>query len=99
MIRISVNLVFFIKFKLDINYLGTNVNNQGYRPILVSLNAIDYWLAGGLNPVYYHADIFLFYICLLVLLFFFFKNIFNNAEKEIGNWQLAIGKVSKSPVL
>src|SRR3977135_2327513 len=40
-------------FFTDIKYFGTNVTNQGYRPIVVSLNAIDYWLAGGINPVYF----------------------------------------------
>src|SRR5882724_7320570 len=63
-------------FFTDIKYFGTNINNQAYRPIVVSLNAIDYWMAGGLNPVYFHADIFVSYIALLVLLFFLFKNIF-----------------------
>src|ERR1017187_6221042 len=66
-------------FFTDIKYFGTNVNNQTYRPIVVSLNAIDYWLAGGLNPVYFHADIFVSYIALLVLLFFLFKSIFNTS--------------------
>src|ERR1022692_3455083 len=66
-------------FFTDIKYFGTNINNQGYRPIVVSLNAIDYWLAGGLNPVYFHADIFVSYIALLVLMFVVFKNIFNNS--------------------
>ena len=60
-------------FFTDIKYFGTNVNNQAYRPIVVSLNAIDYWMAGGLNPVYFHADIFVSYLVLLVLLFFLFK--------------------------
>ena len=66
-------------FFTDIKYFGTNPGNQGYRPILVSLNAIDYWLAGGLNPVYFHADIFLSYIVLLVLLFFMFQKILDTA--------------------
>src|SRR5438874_4607488 len=59
-------------FFTDIKYFGTNITNQAYRPILVSLNAIDYWWAGGLKPAYFHADIFLSYIVLLVLLFFLF---------------------------
>src|ERR1039457_5326481 len=66
-------------FFTDVKYFGTNGNNQGYRPIVVSLNAIDYWLAGGLNPVCFHADIFVSYIALLVLLFLLFKNIFQKS--------------------
>src|SRR5438105_2141537 len=49
-------------FFTDIKYFGTNVSNRGYRPIVVLLNAIDYRVAGGLKPVYYHADIFVSYI-------------------------------------
>lgn len=69
-------------FFTDIKYFGTNPGNQGYRPILVSLNAIDYWLAGGYDPVYFHTSIFLSYLVLLVLLFLFFKRIFATASKE-----------------
>lgn len=64
-------------FFSDIKYYGTNPGNQGYNPVLVSLNAIDYWLAGGLIPVYFHADIFTTYIVLLGLIFILCNYIFN----------------------
>ena len=60
-------------FFTDIKYCGTNPGNRGYRPVVVSLNAIDYWLAGGLNPVYFHVDIFLSYLVLLVCCSLCFK--------------------------
>lgn len=63
--------------------------NQGYNPVLVSLNAIDYWVAGGLNPVYFHCSIFLSYLCLLFLLFFLFKKIFDYSF-EVNNKLLAL---------
>jgi len=73
-------------FFTDIKYFGTNVNNQAYRPVLVSLNAIDYWLAGGLKPVYFHVDVFISYLVLLILLFLLFKNIFQKSkELKKGN--------------
>ena len=72
-------------FFTGIKYSGTNPGNQGYRPILVMQNAIDYWLAGDLNPVYFHAHIFLSYLMLLVLLSFFFKNIFNVTLEDKRN--------------
>ncbi len=77
-------------FFTDIKYSGTNPGNQGYRPILVSLNAIDYWLAGELKPVYFHVHIFLSYVILLVLVFFFFNNIFDLASKDDKNKYLAL---------
>src|ERR1035438_5098906 len=66
-------------FFTDIKYFGTNPDNQGYRPVLVSLNAIDYWLAGGLNSIYFHVDIFFFYIVQLVLMYFMILKILNAA--------------------
>src|ERR1035438_4044121 len=40
-------------FFTGIKYFGTTPGNQGYRPVWVSLNAIDYWLGNGYNPLYY----------------------------------------------
>ena len=62
-------------FFTDIKYFGTTPGNQGYRPMLPTLCAIDYWIAGGLKPVYMHADIFFFYLVQLVLMFFMFRKI------------------------
>lgn len=82
-------------FFTDIKYYGTNPGNQGYNPILVTLNTIDYWLAGGLNPVYFHVSIFISYIFLLVLLFFLIKKIldvsFENKTTNAFASLLAVG--------
>lgn len=77
-------------FFTDIKYYGTNLGNQGYNPILVSLNAIDHWLAGEYNPVYFHASIFFWYILQLVLMFYLFKNIFNLTASNEQNALLAL---------
>lgn len=77
-------------FFTDIKYSGTNPGNQGYRPLLVTQNAIDYWLGGDLKPEIFHADIFLFYLILLGLLYILFKNIFNVAMKSETNKLLAL---------
>ncbi|TAL56948.1 MAG: hypothetical protein EPN85_14670 [Bacteroidetes bacterium] len=77
-------------FFTDIKYSGTNPGNQGYRPLLVMSNAIDYWLAGELDPVYFHAHIFLSYILLLILMFFLLKNIFSTAGQDESNRLLAL---------
>lgn len=74
-------------FFTDIKYYGTNPGNQGYNPMLVTLNAIDYWLAGDLNPVYFHASIFFWYLIQLILMYFMFIRIFNYVNKETDyNW-------------
>ncbi|NUM50618.1 MAG: tetratricopeptide repeat protein [Flavobacteriales bacterium] len=72
-------------FFTDIKYYGTNPGNQGYNPMLVTLNAIDYWWAGELNPVYFHVSIFLWYMVQLVVMYFLFLNIFRLIEKKNQN--------------
>jgi len=64
-------------FFTDVKYYGTMPTNRGYNPILVSLNAIDYWLAGGLDVRYFHTSIFISYLFLLFLLYLLIRNIFN----------------------
>ncbi len=62
--------------------------NRAYRPIVTLLNAIDYSIAGELNPLYFHLSIFLWYLIQLVLMFFFFKKIFD----------LSFGRPKKGPL-
>ena len=50
--------------------------NQTYRPVITSLNAIDYWVAGGLNPVVFHWHIYLEFLLLLVFLYLVMLNVF-----------------------
>jgi len=50
--------------------------NQSYRPVVTSLNAIDYWIADGLNPTVFHWHIYLEFLLLLVLMFQIFSKIF-----------------------
>jgi tetratricopeptide (TPR) repeat protein len=69
-------------FFTDIKYYGTNPGNQGYNPMLVALNAFDYWLAGDLNPVYFHASIFFWYILQLILMYLLFIRIFKYVDKD-----------------
>ena len=66
-------------FFTDIKYFGTTPGNQGYRPMLTTLCAIDYWIAGGLKPIYFHADIFFFYLVQLILMFFMIRKILDLA--------------------
>ncbi len=49
--------------------------NQMYRPLFTLSIAIDYWLAGGLNPVYFHVPMFICFLVLCALLFYFYKHI------------------------
>lgn len=54
--------------------------NQAYRPMITSLNAIDYWIAGELNPRVFHWHIYLEFLLLLVLFYLLALKIFNLAK-------------------
>lgn len=51
--------------------------NQSYRPIVSTSLAIDYWLGKGYNLFYFHLSTFIFFLMQGVLMFLFYKKIFN----------------------
>jgi tetratricopeptide (TPR) repeat protein len=55
--------------------------NQAYRPVITSLNAIDYWIAGSLDPRVFHIHIFLEFV---ILLFFFYLLLLKVFEMSDG---------------
>ena len=73
-------------FFTEVKCFGTNMGDLGYRPVVALLNATAYWMGGGLNPLYFHASIFFWYVIQLGLMFFVFKRIFelsiNGASKN-----------------
>jgi tetratricopeptide (TPR) repeat protein len=50
-------------------------SNQSYRPLVSTLLAIDYWLAHGLNPFWFHISIFAIFIALTMLLAFVIRHL------------------------
>lgn len=71
------NLPLFFKDAKTTSSLPTN---QSYRPIITSLNTIDYWLAGELNPRVFHWHIFLEFLLLLSLLYVLMIRVFAAAS-------------------
>jgi protein O-mannosyl-transferase len=49
--------------------------NRTYRPLVTLSLAFDYWLGGGLKPLYFHLDTFLWFLGQLVLMFLLFHAI------------------------
>jgi protein O-mannosyl-transferase len=49
--------------------------NRTYRPLVTLSLAFDYWLGGGLKPLYFHLDMFLWFAGQLVLMFLLFRAI------------------------
>ena len=64
--------------------------NQSYRPIVSTLLAVAYWLGGGLNPVWFHAVIFLAFLMLVLLLGFVTYRLLETAGHAPWNRWLAV---------
>ncbi len=78
-------------FFSDLASFGTNPNNRGYRPMVTTLNAIDYWIGGNkLDPFYFHLSIFFWYIAQCLLMFMIFKKIFDQAYEHRWNSFVAL---------
>lgn len=71
-------------FFTDASSFSSNPSNQTYRPLVSLSFAIDYHLAGGLNPVYFHVNMFLFFSLLLILMVLVFKKILTQVSPELN---------------
>ena len=71
---------------------GTMPDNQGYRPVVTTLNAIDFRLGGGdsPDPLFFHVSIFFWYLVQLGLMFFVFKWIFDLSRRRPENALFAL---------
>jgi protein O-mannosyl-transferase len=49
--------------------------NRTYRPLVTLSVAFDYWLGGGLKPLYFHLDMFAWFLAQLVLMFLLFRHV------------------------
>jgi protein O-mannosyl-transferase len=65
----------FGMFFTDVSTFSTMPTNQGYRPIVTLSLAIDYWIAGDLNPFYFHLSMFFWFLVQLILMYYLFRKI------------------------
>ena len=49
--------------------------NASYRPLVSATLALDYWLAGGLNPLWFHLSSFVWFLAQLALMYLLFVRI------------------------
>jgi len=64
--------------------------NRGYRPLVTTSLAVDYWLGGGLAPFYFQLSTFCWFLVQLVLMFGLFRKIFDAARPGPLNWGAAL---------
>lgn len=62
-------------FFYDPSTFSVSQNHRGLRPLVTTSLAVDYWLAGGLNPVAFQLSTFLWHIGLSIMLFFMFRQL------------------------
>ncbi|HOV10251.1 MAG TPA: tetratricopeptide repeat protein [Bacteroidales bacterium] len=79
-------------FFTDTKTFSSMPSHQGYRPLVTTTLAIDYWLGGGLTPFYFHLSTFLWYLLCCILLFFVFRKIIQKALNH--NWTTYIALVA-----
>jgi Flp pilus assembly protein TadD len=63
------------RFFVDPTTYSTLPDHHIYRPITLATLAIDYWLGSGLNPFWFHASTFCWYLLQLVLMFYLFRRL------------------------
>ena len=78
------------RFFVDPSLFSTLPTHQVYQPVTSATLAIDYWLGGGLNPLYFHLITFAWFLIMLVLLFLLFQRIMDQADQHPSNWQFAL---------
>lgn len=67
------------RFFTDVETTSSLPLNQSYRPVVTTMNAIDYWLAGGLDTRVFHWHIFIEFIVILALVFSLASHLFRLA--------------------
>ncbi|UZO80725.1 tetratricopeptide repeat protein [Aquimarina sp. ERC-38] len=74
-------------FFTDASTFSSLPANQSYRPLITLKNAIDYQLGNGLDPVFFHIHIFIWYLVLIVLFFFLTIRLYTSSEET--NYRLS----------
>ncbi len=73
------NLKNIPQFFTDAKMFSSDPDHYGLRPIVTTSLAIDYWLAGGLAPFYFHLSTFIWHVLLGVVLYFVYKKLVHSS--------------------
>jgi len=66
-------------YSSDVQYFAITL---GLRPLVSVSIAIDYWMAGSLDPFYFHLSTFIWFVFTAIILFFVYKKILNQAVQN-----------------
>src|ERR1700675_1456838 len=77
-------------FFRDATTFSSLPSNQSYRPLVSTLLAIDYRLAGGLRPLWFHLSIFVLFLALAFLLAFVVHYLLEHVVSSPRNGWIAL---------
>src|ERR1700675_2412122 len=77
-------------FFRDATTFSSLPSNQSYRPLVSTLLAIDYRLAGGLHPFWFHLSIFVLFLALAFLLAFVVHYLLEHVVSSPRNGWIAL---------
>ena len=78
-------------FFTDASTFSSLPANRSYRPMITLMNAIDYKLAGGLNPSYFHYHIFFWYLVTIVLFFGLIHSLYTKSvQNQVSEFNILL---------
>jgi tetratricopeptide (TPR) repeat protein len=77
-------------FFIDARTYSILPTHYSYRPLVTASDALDYWLAGGLNPFWFHISTFVCYVLQLALMYLLFVRILNLSRPSPNNAYIAL---------
>jgi Flp pilus assembly protein TadD len=77
-------------FFRDATMFSSLPSNQSYRPLVSTLLTIDYRLAGGLQPFWFHLSVFVLFLGLIALLVFFIYRLLEASAASSRNVSIAL---------
>ena len=78
------------RFFTDGKTFSSLPTNQSWRPLVSVSLAIDYYLAGGLNPLWFHVSTFFWFLVQLVLMFFLYESLLQATLPQRANRYIAL---------
>ncbi len=81
------------RFFTDPSTFSTLPANRAYRPLLSVSLAVDYWLGGGLKPLWFHVSTFIWFLVQLGLMFGLFRYLLERATPK-DEWNDGIALVA-----
>lgn len=82
------------RFFEDARTFSVLPTHQNYRPVVSATLAVDYRLAGGLKPAWFHIDTFIWYVALLAAMYFMYLHLMEAAQPDPRNGYLAFFAVA-----